>query len=175
MTTIQKTIERARGNRFMRITVELREGDPRGLSDAFSVTGELYEPHGTWSGAARYRNGREADALGMMHDEIRLFAPELAPLIDVHLADPSGVPMHAVANGWYFYSGEARRYEESHGDTWSNRDGLTDIERAARSLNIPAADLPEGMDRNEFEAFAESLRSRWAQQAQVARDLLESL
>jgi hypothetical protein len=175
MTTITKTIERKRGRSFMRIQLELREDDPRGLSDAFSITGELYEPHGTWDGRAQYRNGREPDASGMLHDEIRRFAPELEPFLTVHLADPNGVPMHAVANGWYFYSGQARRYEEERGETYANREGLSDQERAARALNIPAAELPEGLDQDGFTAFAASLSQRWADQAATARALLESL
>jgi hypothetical protein len=175
MTTTKKTVERQRGQRFIVINIELREDDARGLSDGFSITAELYEPHGNRSGKSRFDKGLDADSGGCLHDEIRLFAPELVPLINVHLADLDGTPMHAVANGWYFYSGEARRWEESHNDTWSNREGLSDAERGARSLNIPASELPEGMNREEFEAFAESLRNLWAQQAQVARALLETL
>lgn len=175
MTTIRKTVERQRGKRYIRITAELRVNDSRGLSDGFSITADLYEPHGTWSGLARYRNGREPDCGGCLHDEIRLFAPELAPLIDVHLACPNGVPMHAVANGWYFYSGKARHWEIDHGATYANRGGLSDHERGAQALNIPAGDLPVGMDRAQFEVFADSLRGRWALQAQTARALLETL
>jgi hypothetical protein len=99
----------------------------------------------------------------------------LAPLLDVHLADLNGVPNHAVTNGWYYYSGGARVYEEEHGDTWSNREGLSDRERGARSLHIPVDDLPESLDRNGFEQFAETLRPRWAEQARVARELFEKL
>jgi hypothetical protein len=84
--------------------------------------------------------------------------------------------MHAVANGWYFYSGDARRWEESRpNETWHNRESLTDVERAARALHIPVADLPEGLDREGFAAFADSLRGRWAAMAADARALLESL
>lgn len=174
MTTIRKALERTRGRRFMFIDVELRQDDAR-LSDGFSVTGALYEPHGTWSGKAQYTNGRYPDASGAMHEEILQFAPELAPLVSVHLADPNGVPMHAVANGWYFYSGAARGYEESRNESWHNPEGLSDLERGARALNIPAADLPAGMDKEQFAAFAESLRGRWAEQARVALELLEGL
>jgi hypothetical protein len=58
MTSIMKTIKRARGKRFLVITAELREGEERGLSDSFAITADLYEPHGTWSGQAQFRNGR---------------------------------------------------------------------------------------------------------------------
>lgn len=166
-------IERSRGRRFMRITAELREDHER-LSDGFSVTGELYEPHGTWSGAAQYRNGRECDSCGnfaCLHDEIRLFAPELGPVIDVHLADPDGVPMHAEANGWYFYSGAARATDSP----WDNRRGLSDHERAAEALNIPPSMLPKRLDREQFAAFCQALRAHWAAQAAAARAVLVEL
>lgn len=171
--TITKTIERSRGKRFIRITAELRENHPL-LSDGFSVTAELYEPRGTWSGKAQYRNGREADTCGCIHDEVLLFAPKLAPLVAVHLADPNGVPIHAVANGWYYYSGKARAWEESRAN--GRIEGmLSDMERAARALHIPVEDLPECMGREAFEAFAESLRPRWAAMAATAREVLEGL
>jgi hypothetical protein len=173
--TETKVVERQRGKKFLRIELRIYQDDSRGFSDGFVITADLYEPHGTWDGRAQYRNGRERDAGGCMNDEIRVFAPELQPFIDVHLADLDGVPMHAVANGRYFYSGKARVYEESRGDTWSNRDGLTDRERGARALNIPVEDLPEGLDRSGFESFAESLRPYWAAQARTARELFDRL
>lgn len=175
MTTIRKCIERKRGKRFIVIDAELRQGDSRGLSDGFSITGAVYEPHGTWSGEAQFRNGRYPDASGAIHEEILQFAPELKPLVDVHLADPDGVPMHAVANGWYFYSGQAREYEqEHHGADYVARQG-TDRERAARALHIATDYLPEGMGKRQFAAFAEALRPEWAEQARVAREMLERL
>jgi hypothetical protein len=165
--TVTKIVERQRGKKFLRIELSIYDY-------GFAIMADLYEPHGTWDGRAQYRNGRKADAIGTMHDEIRVFAPELQPFIDVHLADLDGVPMHAVSNGWYFYSGDARRWEESHNDTWSGG-GLTDRERAARALNIPVKDIPEGLDRSGFEALAESLRPYWVAQARVARELFDSI
>ncbi len=169
---MRKVIQRQMGRDFMVITAELRENDSRGLSDGFSVTAHLYEPHGTWSGKARFDNGRDCDSAGAMHTEILKFAPELAPVVAVHLADPDGTPMGAIANGWYFYSGKASAYER---DSWSNPEGLSDRERAARALHIPVDDLPEGLDREGFTSFAESLRERWAAQAAEAKAVIESL
>lgn len=175
--TITKTVERfgVRSKKLLVITAELRENDPRGLSNGFAITANLYEPHGTWSGRAQFRNGREPDAGGCLHNEILKMAPSLKPLVDVHLADPNGVPMHALASSWYHYSGNARRREDGLGYRFSSPDNLSDIERAARSLNIPVEDVPEGLDYDQFVEFVESLLPRWAEQARVARELLESL
>lgn len=174
MSEIRKYVERSRGKHFMRIKLELRENHST-LSDGFSVTGELYEPHGTRSGQVQYRNGRDCDMGGMLHDEILQFAPELAPVIAVHLADPNGTPMHAVVNGWYFYTGKSREHElEHYGEDYANRHG-TPLEQAARALHIPVTDLPEGMSKEEFEAFAEGLRERWTEQARVARAIIEGI
>src|SRR5690348_12567491 len=130
MTTTRRTLVRDMPDRSRIVAhCELRIDDPRGLSDAFSVTGEVYEPHGTWSGAAQHRNGREWDA-GCVHEDVLRAFPQLAPLVALHLCAPDGTPMHALANGWYFYSGQARTYR------YDDARGLTDLERAARALHI---------------------------------------
>src|SRR4051794_18866771 len=70
----------------------------------FSLTGEVYEPHGTWSGAARHRNDREPDACGQVTDELAAAFPQLRAFARMHLSDvESGEPMHALANGRYFW------------------------------------------------------------------------
>ena len=93
----------------------------------------------------------------------------------VHLADLDGMPMHAKANGWYFYSGESRQYEDkTYGPAYTVRLG-TDHERAARALHVPPADLPIGLDKEGFDAFANSLNERWQAQAKAARDAFDAL
>ncbi|MBO0676813.1 hypothetical protein JRC04_04990 [Mycolicibacterium sp. S2-37] len=173
--TITKIVEREAPNGdFYRIEVELRQDDSN-LSDGFAVTTLVYEKRGNRSGRSRYNAGRDADGGGAAHDAILKVAPELAPVVAVHLADPDGVPMHAVANGWYFYSGEGEDYERRHyGQDYIDRQG-TRRERAARALHIPADELPEGMTKEQFTAFAESLRPRWADMAAAARKIIEGL
>lgn len=174
--SITRIIERERGKDFLRITLELREGHPT-LSDAFAVTGELYEGRGRQTGKTRYERGLEPDSCGAMHETILEWVPELAPVVALHLADPNGVPMHAVANGWHFYSGDARRWEQRQveaGKSWYAREyEMSDHDRAARALHIPPADLPTGLNWAEFEEFAESLRERWQESARTARELIK--
>jgi hypothetical protein len=151
-----------------------------GNSSAYwTATADVYDPHGTWSGQAQFRNGREPDAGGQMHDELLRAFPHLEPIVRLHLADVDGLPMHALANGWYFYSGKASAYEreaELKGrPTYANRDGLSDHERAARALNISADELPEGLDEEGFAEFVDALEERYARESLEAYELLLSL
>jgi hypothetical protein len=167
------------GGVYVEIAAEIRDGSD-GLSAGFSVTGLLWERHGTWNGRACKRNGRDCDAGGQIVDEIRAAAPELEPIMAVHLADLAGVPMHAETNGWYFYSGGASAWERAqvaagHDYGYSRQLEVSDHDRAARALNIPPADLPTGLDRAGFGAFVASLADRWAAQAAAARDVFSAM
>lgn len=164
------------GGDYLEITAEERD-DFGTLSAGFSVTGDLWEKSGRISGRARKRMGREQDACGMLHEEILKAAPHLKPLVDVHLAAPDGTPMHALANSWYFYSGEAARYE--HAQIALGRDygysellKCSDVERAAQALHIDPADVPSGLDKGAFTAFVGSLWNIHRKQAETARNLL---
>jgi len=174
--TGRKTIGRdLPGGTYLEITAEIRDG-----SAGFSVTGSLWERHGTWNGRACKRNGRDSDAGGQIVAEIRTAAPELAPILAVHLAAPDGTPMHAEANGWYFYSGRAATYEREQVAAgrdygYSRQLEMSDHDRAARALNIPPADLPADMDRDAFRAFVASLAGRWAEQAAAARVVFDAM
>src|SRR4051794_39342573 len=53
----------------------------------FSLTGELYEPRGTWSGKARHRNGRDFDAGGQITEDLLRAFPDLAAFARMHLSD----------------------------------------------------------------------------------------
>lgn len=179
--TTRRTIGRdGADGRYLEITCALRRGDPSGLSDSFSVVASLYCPHGTWSGRAQKSNGREPDACGQLQEEVRKLAPKLEPLLRIHLADPSGIPMHAEANGWYFYGGGASTYErdqiaKGRDYGYSRLLEHSDHERAAKALRIDPSELPEGLDREAFLGFVAGLRDRWQREADSARALLESL
>lgn len=57
----------------------------------WSFTAEVYE-----------KGRREASACGAMTEAIAKSFPDLAPFVGLHLADDSGMPMHAAENGWHF-------------------------------------------------------------------------
>lgn len=180
MTHTRKTIGRDLPERgYVEIEAEERDGSD-GLSPGFAITASIWEARGTWSGRTRKSNGRDIDAGGATHELILEVAPELAPIVSAHLADPDGTPMHAEANGWYFYSGKAAEYERAQiaaGKDYGYTRQLetSDHDRAARSLNIPSSDLPTGLDREGFAAFCRSLEATWAGQADSARAALAAM
>lgn len=69
-------------------------------NDRIVVTGELYYERQDNDGCFF---GDEPDECGMVHDRILQAFPWLRSLIDLHLSDArTGVPMHALDNGWYW-------------------------------------------------------------------------
>ena len=85
---------------------------------------------------------RDPDSGGCLHDAALLAFPELALLVDLHLADSeTGEPMHAEANALYFYR-TARGLPGGWSDDYQHaeREGLT-VARlcAARGVLDPAS------------------------------------
>ncbi len=63
-------------------------------SPYFSIGGDIFRIA---------KNGRKVwEAGGCIHEEIIKHFPQLQPLVDVHLSDEDGVPMHAYANAGYW-------------------------------------------------------------------------
>jgi hypothetical protein len=163
----------------------LRErSDAGGLSPMFSVTTDIYEAHGTHSGKSRHLHRREPDCSGCSHDGALRAFPELAPLVDLHLSDSeTGEPMHAEANGLYFYR-TARGLPGGWSDDYheAERDGLT-VEGYARSVacsilrvdeipldDVPGQDLPAA-----FHQFVDEQRERWQREARSGREQLHAI
>ena len=167
------------------VHLQLRErGDAGELSPAFSVTTDRYEPHGTHSGRARHRRDRDPDAGGCLHDAALLAFPELAPLVDLHLADSdTGEPMHAEANALYFYR-TARGLPGGWSDDYrhAEREGLT-VDSYARRVacsilrvdQIPLDDVPEQELAAAFHQFVEDQRERWREEARAGREQLQAI
>jgi hypothetical protein len=82
-----------------------------GLKHRIKVQAELVhlgsnlKPHFSITGEVQYqaKNNRWMDdSCGAIHEETLEHFPELQPLVDIHLADDQGVPMHAYANAGYW-------------------------------------------------------------------------
>lgn len=163
------------------IEIEAVERGPgERFSPGFAITVSGWERYPNASARARARNGRDINYGGCNHDLILEVAPHLAPLVAAHLADQDGTPMHAEANGWYFYSGGAAAYEREQVAAgrdygYSRNLETSDHDRAARALNIDPADLPEDLDREGFAEFVKSLAGRWLTQAETARAVLAAM
>jgi hypothetical protein len=173
--------------------VEARD-DSGTLSPGFSVTGEIYERHGTWSGETQRRNGREPDLGGCIHDEILKAFPQLAPFVALHLSDLDGVPMHAAANARYFIEGalvaeksphEFSRYVFDNQYGVAERRGETASQygyRVARELlrvdSLPAdwRDIATIKARTKaIESFCDEQRDRWKSEARKAVARLQEM
>lgn len=159
--TVVRTVSRdLAGRTFVIATVGLRKLAGNAQS-YWSATAEVYEPHGTWSGRARFNNDREPDSGGQCHDMILRAWPKLAPIIALHLSAPDGVPMYAVENGGYHLR-------------------QNDREAAARLWRCALDDLPEpdadGLFTVEIvQAFVDAQRERWARESSAAWAILQGL
>jgi hypothetical protein len=121
------------------------------------------------------------DMGGCLHDEILGVCPELAPLADLHLSDIYGVPMYAVANGWYWLEGAAAGEEgwgsRSHGGQDKEPEECRHI--LGRYLRLNSYELDQligSMTRlvqhcdvdaakKVFEGYVERLKPRWRVEA----------
>jgi hypothetical protein len=183
---IRRTLIRDHTNRSRVVVhLELREKDDAGnLSPAFGITSEVYEAHGTHSGKSRHLHDREPDSCGCLHDAALKAFPELAPLVTLHLADSeTGEPMHAEANGRYFYrtacglpGGWTDDYHHAE------REGLS-VEDYARRVAcsilrvdvIPLDDAPAADLHAAFHEFVNDQRERWRREAVAGREQLEAI
>lgn len=86
-----KTFIRKNGEQLV-VKIRLNDECKNGHQD-FAITATLY------SGAGR--SDRSYMSGGCIHEEIIKDFPEAKLFIDLHLCDYNGVPMHAVANGYY--------------------------------------------------------------------------
>jgi hypothetical protein len=85
--------------RKVRVTVCTPADERGGCTPAFSVTGE------EWLARKPGKFRREPDCVGCIHDIALECFPQLADVVALHLSDVEGVPMHGVANAWYWAAG----------------------------------------------------------------------
>jgi hypothetical protein len=140
-------------------------------SPYFSITGEVDR---------QAKNNRwMQEKCGCIHDDIIKHFPQLQPLVDVHLSDEDGVPMHAYANAGY-WAGHCKIQPEK------------DTEMLAKHLRISPKLADDMMDYiinfwGEFDEITTpsmaweatcgdySLPEQWKQQAEAALELLNKI
>ena len=128
----------------------------------FSITAEIdcKRRNNTW---------REVSG-GCLHNEILAHFPELQLLVDIHLADEEGVPMHAYANAAY-WAGQTK-WQALDLDTLSKHLRISKDE-ANRLTTMVNSYYPENYEtawRNICYHF--ELTKQWNHQAQEAKALL---
>ncbi len=137
-------MERERTLSDMHIKVFVRLAKIGDQLPYFSVTGH------SWTNKSVARRWPEnPSGAGAMHKEILRAWPGLSDVVALHLSDVNGAPMHAVANGWWFY-------------------GKGEIENLSRHLRLPADQIPADLDQAAFTALVEAQRPRWAAEAAAA-------
>ena len=149
---------------FAVITAALTSLD--GQPPYFSVQGE------TWTTEAAWKAQRESamHSAGMQHDLALELFPFLAPVVALHLADVNGVPMHAEANGWYWYSdNDGKGVHELYSSPFGK---LSAHERAADYLRVRGELLPINLDRESFKTYVRSLYPQWRVEADRARNII---
>lgn len=175
MPVIKRTIvkDMPNGDRYVaHLEARIAEDGERfvgGLSPTFSLTGDLFEKKGTRSGRRRHMHymaeggevgpTAEPERGGAIGDELARVMPQLATFNRMHLAEPDGgEPMHAEANGWYWYAGSRDdlriAVERAGGYTGSTGDGIYAHNLEARGL----PDTDEGRRRYCYALACETLR-----------------
>ena len=118
----------------------------------FSVTGEVR----TLTKRGHKGHGESSIlAMGCCHDILLKYMPDLKDIIDLHLSDSNGVPMHVIENGWYWCKNK-------------------DAKALAKHLRIDikyAEELIRSCDnKNTFEGVIMPMYSRWNKEAQAVME-----
>ncbi len=151
-----------------RLVIEVKL--PSATQRYFAITADMFS----------YR-AKNAHACGCLHDEILSVRPDLQDLVDLHLVEADGVPMHAEDLGWYWLLG-ACNVREEYGPLTSNFNAKTpeachtflakhlsiSDECTAEIVRTTTAILrTDGKDaaRANFSCFVDELRPEWKAQA----------
>ena len=104
---------------------------------------------------------------GCVHDDILKVAPEFKIFVDLHLSSLDGLPMHAKANGFYFYSRGEWDNLISHlgGDKT-----IEEIKSGVESKMASGGDLKDAFGR-----YVDSLNVEWLERSIEAMELLVSM
>ena len=135
----------------------------------FSITGEIIR---------HAKNGRKvSEFFGMIHEEIVKHFPQLQPLVDIHLSDEDGVPMHAYANAAYWAGHEGY---EKNSDTLAKHLRVTKDQANEMTTYInhhygefDKITTPKQAWENTCKDF--DLLNYWYEQAQEAKSMLNQM
>lgn len=107
---------------------------------------------------ANYRNDRgRIESTGCLHEEIEEIHPGMyTDFIQMHLSDVNGVPMHSVANGYYYL-------QVARGDIKGDYtfDTVADHLRVSRLCAVQIKDYTA----EQFASFVEAQKPRWKEEA----------
>lgn len=140
----------------------------------FSVTADFYENRESGN-----KSPRRWTMGGCLHEEIISADPELRPLVNIHLSDMDGIPMHAEANGWYWLAkaaGIPQKYEPDQ----SELDSFALFMSHARMEGKEAHELLKEIKfaenpREKWGELCEAMKPRWKKEAAEALDMIEKL
>jgi hypothetical protein len=155
----------------LKIRIRLNDECGNGHED-FSITADITHP--------TIRRDGGVLACGCQHDEIMAAAPEFAPFIVLHLCDAEGVPMHAMANGFYWLAGsmpEAFPAATRPNDPAEKCAGILASHFRMTPAEVAELQAAGIRDAVHLSAWMESrgYRARWQAEASAAIATLEGL
>lgn len=174
-SSLKFTTSKIEGTERLKVTIRLNDECKNGHED-FAITADLYE---------RTTKGERWISSGCLHDEIARSFPEFTPFIALHLCNHEGVPMHGIANGFYWFTGMfadglGEKYHPGTGGDARTPDQCRAILRDHLHTDEATIDaIIKAMPRtkNEFSFALENLgmRKRWKDEALAAIEQLETL
>lgn len=170
---MKKTIQTTYKGEPLIIDIRLSDDCKNGKND-FAITGQLFErtsknPYHEKEITYKGKN-YVLYACGCLHEEIIKAMPSLKIFVDLHLSDENGQPMYALENGYYHLQGVQGTAKYDHKCT------LEDFAKYIRIDLTEAKKLVETCHNElDFALYLGTLRPIWKQQANKAKELLNSL
>ena len=118
----------------------------------FSLTGEILDQNGKF------------ESVGCIHEEIIRIWPDLKILVDLHLSDGNGIPMHAFENGFYFSGG----YQKEFPDARSPKKLANHLRITEKQSNKICVQITKNPDKEIFHKICWRNLPRWNREAKKA-------